>query len=187
MLINRLETHDRFEHFSSQSFDLNECCKDLIEQKPFGDHPFYIFCHPRTDDDGLRQRYIWQPRITKPRAQTNSMLVKAYPGKDTLKVIWTIPPREMWDQYSKGKLCENKHIFDSVFAFINNREALEAPDVDDPNAKESQRILFEYQPQLFRRETLPDDMKSVWDIKMKMRDNEKRRREEDRSNSTNGR
>jgi len=131
MKVDRLETHDRYEHFTRQSFSVGECCQHLINQRPFGDHPFYIFAHPRTDDDGVTKRLIWQPRLTKPKAQTNSMLFKAYPGTDIVKVIWMIPMREMWGQYGKGLVCENKTVEDSIRDFMYHREKLELPEEDD--------------------------------------------------------
>lgn len=135
MKINRLDAHDRLKHFTniqgSQSVDIGECCQDLINKKPFGDFPFYIFCHSRTDDDGLTKRLIWQPRLTKPKAASNSMLFKAYPGKDIVKVIWMIPAPEMWAQYTKGKLAENKTVCESIEAYKNDRQNLEAKEDDD--------------------------------------------------------
>lgn len=131
MKLNRLETHDRFEHFTKQSFSISECCQDLIDQRPFGNHPFYIFAHARTDEDGVTKRLIWQPRLTKPKAQTNSMLFKAYPGTDTIKIIWMIPARELWDQYKKGNITESKTIRDSLYDFQHFRAKLEAPEEDD--------------------------------------------------------
>jgi hypothetical protein len=131
MKIDRLETHDRLQHFKKQSFDISECCQDIVNQRPFGEHPFYIFAHPRTDDDGSTKRLIWQPRLTKPKAQTNSMLFKAYPMNDNIKVIWIIPPRETWPQFEKGKVTESSHIYQSIQAFINNKESLEAREDDD--------------------------------------------------------
>lgn len=131
MKLNRLETHDRFQHFTKQSFDIAECCQDLINKRPFGDHAFYIFAHARTDDDGVTKRLIWQPRLTKPKAQTNSMLFKAYPGTDRIKVIWMIPARELWSQFRKGLLTENKTVYDSIEAFKNHRNTLEEKEADD--------------------------------------------------------
>jgi len=131
MKIDIKDAHDRLEHFKKQSFDIAECCQDLINKRPFGSYPFYIFAHARTEDDGVTKRLIWQPRLTKPKAQTNSMLFKAYPGTDILKVIWMIPAREMWSQFEKGKLTENKIICESVDAFQNNREKLECNEDDD--------------------------------------------------------
>jgi hypothetical protein len=129
--INRLDAHDRYEHLTNQSFDIGECCQDLINQRPYGDHPFYIFAHARTEEDGATKRLIWQPRLTKPKAQTNSMLFKAYPGTDMVKVIWMIPARELWGQYKRGLVTENKTVCDSIHDFQNNREKLEKKENDD--------------------------------------------------------
>jgi len=131
MKLNRLETHDRYEHFTKQSFSIAECCQDLINKRPFGEHPFYIFAHPRTDDDGVTKRLIWQPRLTKPTPQTNSMLFKVYPGTDIVKVIWMIPDRALWEQYKKGNVTENNTVRDSINDFQHNRKKLEQKEPDD--------------------------------------------------------
>lgn len=140
MKINILDAHDRYEHFTKQSFNIGECCQDLINQKPFGDYPFYIFAHTRTDDDGVTKRLIWQPRLTKPLAQTNSMLFKAYPGTDIIKVIWMIPAREMWDQFKKGNLTQNKTVVDSIYDFQYNRGFIEKREDDDLDDKTIDKI-----------------------------------------------
>jgi hypothetical protein len=131
MKIDRLDAYDRFKHFTRQGFDIAECCQDLIDKRPFGEHAFYIFAHARTDDDGVTKRLIWQPRLTKPKAQTNSMLFKAYPGTDIIKIIWMIPARELWPQFTKDKMTANQTIIDSINDFINNRAKLDAPEDDD--------------------------------------------------------
>lgn len=131
MKINRLETHDRYQHFTNQNFDISECCQNLIDQRPFGTHPFYIFAHPRTADDGVSKRLIWQPRLTRPVPQTNSMLFKAYPGTDIIKTIWMIPDRAMWKQYDKGNVCDSEIIRQSIFDFTYNRELLAKKEPDD--------------------------------------------------------
>lgn len=132
MKIKLLDAHDRLQHFTkNQSLNISECCQDLVNQRPFGKHAFYIFAHPRTLDDGVTKTLIWQPRLTKPKAQTNSMLFKAYPGTDLIKVLWMIPAREMWEQYQKGKLTESQIIVESIQAFVENREELELPERDD--------------------------------------------------------
>lgn len=145
MKVDRLETHDRFEHFTKQNFDISECCNEVIKNRPpeFGNHPFYIFAHPRTDDDGFNQRLIWQPRLTKPKAQSNSMLFKAYPPTDVLKVIWMIPKPELWGQYSKGLICENKLISESIHDFQFNRNKLEEQDRDDLSEEKIKKIYEE--------------------------------------------
>lgn len=143
MKLNRLETHDRYQHLTKQSFDIAECCQDLINQRPFGDHPFYIFAHPRTEEDGATKRLIWQPRLTKPKAQENSMLFKAYPGTDLIKVIWMIPAPEMWSQYAKGLICENKTVSESIYDFKHNRKKLEEKESDDLTDEQIDRIYKE--------------------------------------------
>ncbi len=131
MKIDVLDAHDRYKEFTSQQFDISECCQDLINQRPFGDHPFYIFAHARTLEDGVTKTLIWQPRLTKPKAQTNSMLFKAYPGTDLIKVIWMIPAREIWAQFKYGKLCQNKTVVDSIHDFEHDRKKLEQKEPDD--------------------------------------------------------
>lgn len=160
MKINRLDAHDRLQHFTKQSFDIGECCQNLINQRPFGEHSFYIFAHTRTLgldekiklyssgqykllEDIPEKTLIWQPRLTKPKAQTNSMLFKAYPGTDVIKVIWMIPEPSMWDQYTKGKLTENKTVCDSISDFQTDREKLEAPEEDDLTDEQIKKIYTE--------------------------------------------
>jgi hypothetical protein len=132
--VDRLETHDRLLQFtkeSNQSLDISECCQDLINKRPFGEHAFYIFAHSRTMEDGFNQVLIWQPRLTKPKAQTNSMLFKAYPGSDNIKVIWMIPKQELWAQYTKDKMTSNPTVVQSIDDYLNRREELEESEPDD--------------------------------------------------------
>jgi hypothetical protein len=131
MKINRLDAHDRFTHFTKQGFDIGECCQDLINKRPFGDHAFYIFAHARTAEDGVTKNLIWQPRLTKPKAQTNSMLFKGYPGSDIIKVIWMIPDQALWDTFKKGQITENETILRSIHDYQHGRKRLEAKEDDD--------------------------------------------------------
>lgn len=143
MKINRLEAHDRYQHFTSQSFDIAECCQNLIDQRPYGNHPFYIFAHARTEEDGSTKRLIWQPRLTKPKAQTNSMLFKAYPGTDKIKVIWMIPDRALWKNFELGQMTENLTVLESIQAFKTDRESLEAKEEDDLTEEQINAIYVE--------------------------------------------
>lgn len=136
MRLNILDAHDRLKELKKQDFDIGACCQDLINQRPFGDYPFYIFAHTRTDDDGVSKRMIWQPRLTKPKAESNSMLFKGYPGTDTIITYWILPPHEMWDQYEKGLLTENETVCNSIYDYKNNRAKLEKKEDDDlPDSK----------------------------------------------------
>ena len=125
------ETHDRLEHFVNKDFDISECCQSIIDQRPFGNHPFYIFAHARTDDDGFTKKLIWQPRLTRPSVESNSMLFKVSPGSDAIKIIWLLPPKTMWGQFKKGLMMENKIVCDSIHAYQTNKAGMEAPDRDD--------------------------------------------------------
>ena len=133
MKINILDAHDRLKHFNKQGDYISQGCMDCIRQRPeeFGNHPFYIFAHARTEDDGVSKRMIWQPRLVKPKAQTNSMLFKSYPETDMIKVIWMIPARELWNTFEKGKLTENQTISESIHNFIFHRDQLEMKEADD--------------------------------------------------------
>lgn len=160
MKINRLDAHDRLEYFTKQNFDIGQTCQAIINDKPFGSHAFYIFAHKREialDEreaiflDDLRQslidlsyirkyssisdvpthRLIWQPRLTKPQAQENSMLFKTNPGYDTIRVIWMIPDRAMFDAYTKGKMLENETVVDSIHLFKTDPKKLEQKEDDD--------------------------------------------------------
>jgi hypothetical protein len=148
MKVNILDAHDRYKYFTKQQFDIAECCQNLINQRPFGNHPFYIFAHARTDDDGVTKRLIWQPRLTKPKAQTNSMLFKAYPGSDVIKVIWMIPARELWEQFEKGKMTENKTVWESIYNFQHHRDKLEAQEEDDLSDEKIDAIYKEISAQM---------------------------------------
>ena len=104
----------------------------MINKRPFGDFPFYIYAHTKTlglDEkislfnqdindhltlgvprkyktlaDVPEKRLIWQPRLTKPKMSPNTMLFKGYPGTDLVDTIWILPQRELWEQYEIGKL-----------------------------------------------------------------------------------
>lgn len=132
MDVNRLDAHDRMEHFNKQGFNISECCENLIKSRPFGHHPFYIFAHTRTEEGqaGVK-RLIWQPRLTKPKAQTNSMLFKAHPSTDVIKVIWMIPDPLMWKQYEPGCMTHSKIVWDSIQSYRFSRKELEAKEPDD--------------------------------------------------------
>lgn len=133
MKIERLETHDRLMTFKKQQDYVSKGCEDCIKGRPeeFKNYPFYIFAHVRTADDGFTKRLIWEPRLTKPKAQTNSMLFKAYPPSDKIKIIWMLPDRSMWDQYKKENITADCITSKSIIDFQEDRHNLEAKEEDD--------------------------------------------------------
>ena len=132
MKVNRLEAHDRLLHFKKDQeinifIGAEECLKKnplslaLQEESPY----IYIFAHPRTAEDGVTKRMLWQPRLTKPEAQTNSYLFRAQSKTDTIEVCWLIPPEETWKQFEKGKVTEDNIVMYSINMFRINRKELE--------------------------------------------------------------
>jgi hypothetical protein len=131
MKVDILDAHDRYKHLMRQDFDIGACCQDIIDQRPFGDVPFYIFCHARTEDDGINKRVIWQPRLTKPKAMPNTMLFKVKPGSDNVRIVWVIPAPEIWGQFKTYMVTGSNTVQDSIHEYIHNRAKLEAREDDD--------------------------------------------------------
>lgn len=151
LTVDRLEAHDRLEHLISDQWKtISQGAEDCLKRNPDSlalqeRSPYiYIFAHPRTHDDGVTKRLLWQPRITKPRAQTNSYLFRAGSKSDVLMVCWLIPPKELWPQYKEGNVCESNIILWSINQFIHNRAELEKPDERDFSDERSRRIWMEF-------------------------------------------
>lgn len=148
MKLNLLETHDRLEHLVKDQSDnvfkgAEECLKlnplslAIQERCPY----VYIFAHTRTCEDGVTKRLLWQPRISKPKAQTNSYLFRAQSKTDYIEVVWIIPERHLWPQYEKGKVTENEIVNYSVDLFDHNRSELENPHPEDISEENAKRIF----------------------------------------------
>ncbi len=171
MKVNILDAHDRLKHVKDQGVDIGKNCQDMIDKRPFGNFPFYIYAHMKTiglDEkisiydkdlteslvnaiprkypslaDVPEKRLIWQPRLTKPKATPNTMLFKGYPGTDQIKIIWMLPQMELWGQYEKGKLTENEIVTNSIYAYKNHREKLETKEDEDLDDKTIDAIYQE--------------------------------------------
>lgn len=150
MQIDRLETHDRFvQLMKEQSEVLSQGAMDCLKKNPLSlayqcRSPYvYLFGHPRTHDDGVTKRYLWQPRLTKPKAQTNSYLFRAISNTDLIEVCWLLPPREMWSQYEEGLITGSKDVLKYIHLFEFNREQLEKPHPDDVSEERFWNIIDE--------------------------------------------
>jgi hypothetical protein len=150
MKLNVFETHDRFLHFTKdQSNTIAQGASDCLKLNPLSlalqdrSKYIYIFAHPRTADDGVTKRMLWQPRLIKPEAQTNSYLFRAISKTDILEICWLLPPREMWKQYKKGNVTENPYVEWSIYQFINNKKRLEARHSDDLSDEQASLIYKE--------------------------------------------
>jgi hypothetical protein len=138
MKVNRLETHDRLEHFiKDQSLNIAEGASDCLKKNQLSlmlqdRSPYiYIFAHPRTAEDGVTKRMLWQPRLTKPKAQTNSYLFRAKSKSDIMEICWLLPPEETWGQYGKGNVTENEWVVWSIDQYMHNRERLSSKEPED--------------------------------------------------------
>lgn len=138
MKINRLETHDRLLHFiKDQSISISQGADDCLKKNRLSLalqelSPYvYLFAHPRTADDGVTKIMYWQPRLTKPKPETNSYLFRAKSKTDILEVCWLLPPPETWDQFKKGNITENEWVIWSINQFTTNREWLGSKESDD--------------------------------------------------------
>jgi len=152
--VNPLEAHDRLLHFKKEQalnlFDgVDECLKKNKDCVSMQEHfPYvYIFAHPRMAEDGGTVRMIWQPRLTKPTAQTNSYLFRVVSNTDLVEIVWLLPPREMWGQYELGKVTESKDVVTSIMNFLHAREALEMPHSEDWSEERIKKKLESIQSQ----------------------------------------
>jgi hypothetical protein len=138
MKVDRLEAHDRLEYFKKdQESNIFQGAEDCLKKNPLSlalqdKSPYiYIFAHPRTADDGINKRMLWQPRLTKPEPQTNSYLFRIVSHTDEIEVFWLLPPTEMWPQYKRGNLTEEDTVLWSINQFQHNRKRMGSPEHDD--------------------------------------------------------
>lgn len=149
MKLNRLETHDRLIHFKQdQALNIAQGASDCMLKNPLSlalqqYSPYiYVFAHPRTADDGVNKRMIWQPRLTKPSMQTNSYLFRGQSGTDLLEPCWLLPPKETWAQYKKGNVTEHELVLWSIDQYLNNKADMEMPFKDDLNDEQVKNIYL---------------------------------------------
>lgn len=147
MKLNRLETHDRLLHFKEdQALNISQGASDCLNKNPLSlalqqKSPYvYIFAHPRTADDGVNKKMYWQPRLTKPLAQTNSYLFRAQSNTDIMEICWIIPPVELWKQFEKGKVTESEWVRWSIDQYMRNKTELEKPFKDDLSDETAKNI-----------------------------------------------
>lgn len=138
MKIDKNDAHDRLEHLlEDQSETISRGCDECLKKNPLtasilSRMPYvYIFAFAKTADNGVDKRLLWQPRILKPEAQSNSMLFRAKRNSDIIEICWNIPQKELWEQYRKGNLMQNETVCWSIHQYLNNRKELEAPHPED--------------------------------------------------------
>ena len=149
MKVPIFEAHDRLKYLiQNQASVISQGCEDCLKRNPDSlryqeKSPYvYIFAHPRKHDNGRDTRLIWQARLTKPKAQTNSYLFRAESHSDNIELCWFLPPREQWAQYKIGNVTESRDVLWSIDMFENHREKLEAPFPDDLSEEQARNILI---------------------------------------------
>jgi len=147
MKLNRLETHDRLLHLKKeQALNINQGAEDCLKHNRLSQglqyySPYvYIFAHPRTADDGVTKKMYWQPRLTKPKPQTNSYLFRAVSNTDTMELCWLLPPEETWPQYKKGNVTEHELVLWSIDQYTNHRSHLGKSFLDDLSDEKCKEI-----------------------------------------------
>jgi hypothetical protein len=167
MQVNILEAHDRLLELQKKQADIvSQGADDCLKRNPLSlalqdKSPYiYIFGHARTlglDEkmkyfstgryatmaDVPEKRILWQPRLLKPLAQTNSFLFRAQSKTDILEICWILPSRELWDQYEKDNVTESDIVRWSIHQFMHNKTELERDFPEDLHVKEATRIYQE--------------------------------------------
>ena len=148
MKVNVLEAHDRLKYLiEDQSANIFKGAEDCLKTNPLSlaiqekCHYVYIFAHPRTADDGINKRLLWQPRLSIPEAQTNSYLFRAQSHTDIIEVIWILPPRELWNQYNEGNVTEDNWARWSINLFKEDKKSLERAHTDDLPEEKTKSIM----------------------------------------------
>lgn len=148
MKVNRLEAHDRLKHLiKDQSANVFTGAEDCLKRNPLclaiqEKSPYvYIFAHARTADDGFTKRLLWQPRLSIPKAQSNSYLFRAISKTDLIQVCWILPPHEMWDQYKAGNVTEDNLSLWSINQFKADKSVLEKAHPEDMPEEQCSLIM----------------------------------------------
>jgi hypothetical protein len=150
MKLNVLEAHDRLQHLQKDQWQ-NICqgAEDFLKKNSLSlalqsKSPYvYLFAHPRTADNGVDKRLLWQPRISKPSPQTNSYLFRAVSHSDIIEVCWLLPPEEMWSQYEPGKVTESDLTMWSINQYRYHRQELARPHAEDLPDETGKRIYLD--------------------------------------------
>ncbi len=148
MKLNVFESHDRQKHLmKDQAINITKGVDECLKKNPLSlllqsYSPYiYIFAHPRTLEDGATKVMYYQPRLTKPEAQTNSYLFRATSNTDILEICWLLPARETWGQHKTGNVAESEIVQWSIAQFKTNKARLER---SDPNDLSDEKIRMIY-------------------------------------------
>jgi len=174
MKINRLETHDRLQHFiNDQTNNIQKGIDDCLKKNPlsldYQEHSPYVYIYGHSKTLGLdeklkyladgwnpkdipEKKMFFQPVITKPKPTPNTFLCRALSKTDILEICWILPPKEFWEQYKKGNVIENSDIIAwSIHQYLHNFEELSKPDKDDLSDERCKMILLKIAQEMENR------------------------------------
>jgi|SRR5690606_33428613 len=148
MKIDRLETHDRYQHFlGDQEKVIAEGASECLMRNPLSlalqDYsPYiYVYGHFRTHEDGVTQRLIWQPKLCKPAPSPNTFLFRGLSGTDLLEPCWVLPKAELFEQFKDGTVIEgSEYIQWCIWMYKNKKKELGEPHKDDLSEEKQKEI-----------------------------------------------
>lgn len=119
---------------------------EIVESKPFGDHKFYDFIFPkRADENSFVQILFHQPRLTKPNPLPGTTLLRLNPKEpDQIGIIWILPHKEAFNNYSEGKIYSDPIVYQSIQNYLHHREYLMRREPDEPSEEECRNIYKQY-------------------------------------------
>jgi hypothetical protein len=126
--------------------DYVKMIQGIIASDPFQGNKFYIFSFVKRVDDATGVKKMFhQPRLTKPNPIAGSTLMRVDP-KDpgSSRIVWTLPQRESFNLYKKGKLFADPFVHECIRTFMRNpEEFLKAEDGDltDEQIKDVYRTM----------------------------------------------
>ena len=167
MKVDRLETHDRLEHFQNDQLDninkgimdtkRNELYQAIQDRCPY----IYVHVHARTAEDGVTKKVLWHPRISRPESSDNAMLFRCKAYSDEVEICWMIPDKAMWDQYKKGNITEHSEVLRSIDEYKNNKEKLDKPHLEDLPENIGMQILQDVKVALRQDKFMMESVKSM--------------------------
>lgn len=119
-----------------------DCLHEIIAQKPFGNHKFYVFMFLKNVEGITNVKKIYMhPRLTKPDPSPGSTLLKVNPLEpEEAIIIWTLPNIESFGMVDSGKIFSDPLVKKSVDDYLSNPEAMSQPEPDDLSEMEMREI-----------------------------------------------
>lgn len=134
---------DNIDFFRNNSEeDYCKMVQKIILSNPFKGNKFYIFQFPKRVDDnsGIKKMYH-QARLTKPEPLPGTTLLRCDPrNPDEVEILWTLPQKENFNLYTKGKMFADPFVHECIEKYNNNREEMCRPETDDLSDREIREI-----------------------------------------------